>query len=589
MPYQIELREGTAANWTTANPVLGAGEPGYETDTGRIKVGDGTTIWNNLKYKTVGNMDNNGSVGQALLKSATGAAWTSLQISSFVNVIVDTPEAHGAKRDGVILLDVAMTSGSGIVNSPSAHFTPADVGKSWIGTVVGPGGAGKILISTIQSYQSPTRVTLANAATNTISGVIAVYGTDDTAAIKAATNNVVALGQANNSYYGEVWFSSGIYVAAGAPDNSQHGYSQIPIPYQPPDGMKFTLIYKGTSDNSGLTHWSQPEPQMTGAVIVSAIYPAYSGTFGIPSCIGGPTGEQGYGLANNGTFSNMLFVVDGLTITLPFDHTQHGINAYAIAECNVPNMASFALGTVNGGYWWPNFVQTQGFYYSGRVPACGLVMPNVGNNDNCNIGLYSAEGLTGGIALGEHTHADSIRVISSNIAVTFTTGTDGFPNNDHSMDINYLSTEACRIHIHVPAVGSFPQILNINNWDPEDGFGTTSAYHIFDGDPGALRGEINMNTVMCPKPLIIHGGAHITDTSKHTGFLDTPPAVPAASTGYKNEFWRDAFVDVTGGTGVSVTVDGVPWSASKTIPVPSGKTINLGAYTVAPTWHWLLI
>jgi hypothetical protein len=586
MPYQLELREGTAASWTTTNPVLGPGEPGYETDTGRIKIGDGTTAWNSLKYNTTGKLDNTGSTGQALLKSATGAAWTSLQISSFVNVIVDTPEAHGAKRDGIILLDVSMTNGSAIVDSPSAHFTPADVGKSWLGAVVGPNGAGKILVSTIQSYQSPTRVTLANAATNTISPVLAVYGTDDTAAIKAATNNVVALGQANNSYYGEVWFSSGIYVVAGALDSSQHGYSQIPIPYQAPTGMKFTLVFKGTSDNSGLTHWLQPEPQMTGAVLVSAAYPAYSGTFGIPSCIGGPTPEQGYGLGNNGTFSNMLFVVDGLTVTLPFDHTQHGVNAYGIAECNVPNMGCFSLGTVTGGYWWPNFLPTQGFYYSGRFPACGLVMPNLGNNDNCNIGLYSAEGLTGGIAMGEHSHADSIRIISSDIGVTFTTGTDGFPNNDHSMDIDYLSTEACRIHIYVPAVGTFPQILNIQNWDPEDGL---AAYHIFDADPGALRGEIFMNTAMCSqKPLIIHGGAHIIDTSKHPGAPDTQPAVPAASTAFRNDFWRDAFVDITGGTGVSVTVDGVPWSASKTIPVPSGKSINLGAYTVAPTWRWIL-
>lgn len=47
---KIQLRRGTAADWTTNDTVLGAGEPGYETDTGKIKYGDGTTAWTSLAY-----------------------------------------------------------------------------------------------------------------------------------------------------------------------------------------------------------------------------------------------------------------------------------------------------------------------------------------------------------------------------------------------------------------------------------------------------------------------------------------------------------------------------------------------------------
>jgi hypothetical protein len=52
MPRQelIEIRAGTAAQWTAANPVLALGEPGLETDTHKIKYGDGTTAWNSLPY-----------------------------------------------------------------------------------------------------------------------------------------------------------------------------------------------------------------------------------------------------------------------------------------------------------------------------------------------------------------------------------------------------------------------------------------------------------------------------------------------------------------------------------------------------------
>lgn len=46
----IQLRRGTAAAWTAANPTLADGEPGYETNTGREKRGDGATPWNLLRY-----------------------------------------------------------------------------------------------------------------------------------------------------------------------------------------------------------------------------------------------------------------------------------------------------------------------------------------------------------------------------------------------------------------------------------------------------------------------------------------------------------------------------------------------------------
>ena len=51
MPQQIILRKGTAAAWTAAGSVvLAAGEPGFETDTGKLKIGDGTLTWTALDY-----------------------------------------------------------------------------------------------------------------------------------------------------------------------------------------------------------------------------------------------------------------------------------------------------------------------------------------------------------------------------------------------------------------------------------------------------------------------------------------------------------------------------------------------------------
>jgi hypothetical protein len=55
MTTRIKLRRDTAANWTTEDPILAEGEPGLETDTGKIKYGDGTTAWVSLDYAAGGN------------------------------------------------------------------------------------------------------------------------------------------------------------------------------------------------------------------------------------------------------------------------------------------------------------------------------------------------------------------------------------------------------------------------------------------------------------------------------------------------------------------------------------------------------
>ena len=58
MTTRIQLRGGTASQWTAANPILANREPGVETNTGLMKIGDGVTAWNALPYSayTLGNL-----------------------------------------------------------------------------------------------------------------------------------------------------------------------------------------------------------------------------------------------------------------------------------------------------------------------------------------------------------------------------------------------------------------------------------------------------------------------------------------------------------------------------------------------------
>ena len=48
MAVQIQFRRGTAAEWSSANPLLAQGEMGLEWDTTKFKIGTGSTYWNSL-------------------------------------------------------------------------------------------------------------------------------------------------------------------------------------------------------------------------------------------------------------------------------------------------------------------------------------------------------------------------------------------------------------------------------------------------------------------------------------------------------------------------------------------------------------
>ena len=56
MPAQtvIKLRRDTAADWTSADPTLAAGEAGFESDSNKLKIGDGSTAWTTLSYTSGG-------------------------------------------------------------------------------------------------------------------------------------------------------------------------------------------------------------------------------------------------------------------------------------------------------------------------------------------------------------------------------------------------------------------------------------------------------------------------------------------------------------------------------------------------------
>ena len=76
MATKIQVRRDTAANWTSADTVLSEGEIGYETDTGYMKIGDGSTAWTALSYFAPNPVDDNTTYTYSIAQEGSDATMT---------------------------------------------------------------------------------------------------------------------------------------------------------------------------------------------------------------------------------------------------------------------------------------------------------------------------------------------------------------------------------------------------------------------------------------------------------------------------------------------------------------------------------
>jgi hypothetical protein len=100
MATRMQQRRGTEAQWTSADPILAAGEIGFESDTGQFKIGDGVNHWSDLSYfKNL--EDLGGNLDDYLLITTRGAAngvasldaQGQVPASQLSNVLASAPQA----------------------------------------------------------------------------------------------------------------------------------------------------------------------------------------------------------------------------------------------------------------------------------------------------------------------------------------------------------------------------------------------------------------------------------------------------------------------------------------------------------------
>jgi hypothetical protein len=118
----IQIRRDTAANWTSANPVLAQGELGAETDTSKIKIGNGSTAWTSLSYL----IDAGGYATLSGVQTFTGTktfAGTTSTLAVVLNDAAEVATVSATAATGTIAYDITTQSVLYYTSNASANWT----------------------------------------------------------------------------------------------------------------------------------------------------------------------------------------------------------------------------------------------------------------------------------------------------------------------------------------------------------------------------------------------------------------------------------------------------------------------------------
>lgn len=557
---------------------------------------------------------NSAGVGQV----PVGVTSTSVAYESVINAgpwVFDVRK-YGAVGDGQFVVDGSITSGSNVFSSPSAPFKASDVGKAI--QIKGALSSGATtLVTTITGFTSSTTVTLGASATATLSGnALALWATDDTAAIQATINAAFTYGQGKGLGVISIPPGSGLFygiagplVAGGA--NAANG--QLVIPPQPDTAIKVELIFLGVTDGGTTRHWHQKMPQMSGSTLVSfgvfanaTAQTTSLNASGNPAVISGQTGAYGYG-GNSLLYSNALVRLQNLQI-----YTVHSANGWTYSALNMHGVSAcclenFGYGTT-GLYANADFGNPNGFSAGLSI---GVLLPSAGNNDNNQLrNVICHGGYTRGIFLTEHTDW------SGGVMLYCWSGICPVGNYDdagsghsnpgvgasHGVHLSQISIEGCNQDLEIIGPGQSgigPMISGAID--------TEGASAVRDNSSGmvAACGVLHLKgNGQTPPTLGASTNLQVICEFQFPGAPASPPAL-TINTAIMNPYGRWAQITLSGGTGItSVKVSSLMGGPSApalatvysqtagvlsplTVDVPPQGWIQING-TTTPTATWFL-
>jgi hypothetical protein len=209
MTSVIQIKRGTASAWTSANTVLAAGEVGFETDTKKMKVGDGSTAWTSLTYTvtdgdisavTAGTgLSGGGNSGAVTLAVDTDTVATLTGTQTLTNKTID---AASNTLTGVTTLTGTQTLTnktltSPEINDPKLNLTlNAQTGTTYTFVLSDNGKLVTASNASDQTYSIPTNANVAFPVGSQINIIQIGAGQVTLNAVTSGTTTVASTGEA---------------------------------------------------------------------------------------------------------------------------------------------------------------------------------------------------------------------------------------------------------------------------------------------------------------------------------------------------------------------------------------------------------
>ena len=185
MAVRFQLRRDTAATWTSTNPVLALGEPGVETDTLKVKVGDGVTAWNSLGYSITKDFTDLTSKPTTIAGYGITDAVASSSVSVFGASLIDDADATTART--------TLGLGTAATTAATAYATAAQ--GSTADTAVQPGDIGTAAAQSVSYFATAAQGSTADTAVQPGDNIqTSIIDSSDSSAITITPDVVMSAG-----------------------------------------------------------------------------------------------------------------------------------------------------------------------------------------------------------------------------------------------------------------------------------------------------------------------------------------------------------------------------------------------------------
>jgi hypothetical protein len=549
-------------------------------------------------------------VEQMLLFTQTGAGAQQKFLDAWAKSRIINAQDFGAIGDAVgYKPNVTITSGQATALFSSGTFTVADAGKAI--DIAGAGAAGAPLMTTILSVQSTTAITLNTTASTSLAAAAEVvsYGTDNTTPLQNAIN-------AARTSAGELYIPNGQYKTTSVLSVT----SRLKIRGAGRQGTT-TQFYPGGGAGN-IISWAAsttiiPRSNSSG-IAIATDDAVFFESFGIahpiqPSALSGM-----YGLSLTGVTCNANSIFQHMTIAGP-DRGLYVTKAvhWTVFDVQFYNHVSYGIladaAVSNVGDWDVSHC----VFLSGSATACTHICINAGGAGRIVSNKLDTAGsinVTKGILINPNGSGESVEPLmivgnsieGSNIGIHFTgpgassAATQGVITANQIWASNNAtqSTKGCCIQIDSGTqwVSGYAICGNYLNTD-----GGTGCFNINIGNSSASNINIAGNTFNNNggSGIAINLGTGLTNV-QHSGNLAVSgttlaatqsPSLPASGSAQTNSFFCPYVVDIWGGAGTGITVNGNAVLSQSSgafrehIALNPGDTIAI-TYTSGPSWFW---